>query len=288
MALAPPYDQIPKLVPVAVIVVQSQLDTLINFLTKEVNELLQEIQLFSKNIKCDDPRVKRAKSLLGKIKQTVNRILELVNTFSTIIPIARAVVAIASIVLTVQLIIPAPAPPAASQTITIQNETIASIAGALILIGVIIDKILAQLNSISSKLGPAINSLSSICQNETFVVDSKTQESIINDVKDELSKIDTTQYQDSANSEFYRSINVSDDDLDKRQEIVDELVTRQKNLLENIIEAPSKSIVNDDPTSSGRPSVDVGTQGDYYIDKPTRTLYGPKISDTDWGTGLNY
>ena len=68
MALAPPYDQLPKLVPLAIVAVQAALDKLINFLMQKVNELLQTITSFSKNIKCDDPRVKQAKSL-WQIKQ---------------------------------------------------------------------------------------------------------------------------------------------------------------------------------------------------------------------------
>ena len=303
MALAPPYDQLPKLVPLAIVAVQAALDKLINFLMQKVNELLQTITSFSKNIKCDDPRVKQAKSLLAKIKETIDNILSVINTFSSILTIAKVVVSIAGIVLSIQLLLFVPAPPAVGQTITIQNETIASIGGALILVGVIVNKITSQLDLVSSKLGPAINSLSSVCQNELFEVNSKTQESIINDVKTELennstqdlldrnldiSKINTSQYQDSINSEFYRSINVSDLDSENREQIVNDLLERQKNLLENIIEAPSKSIINKDINNSGTPNIDLGNVGDYYIDQTTKTLYGPKLTDTDWGTGLNY
>jgi hypothetical protein len=36
------------------------------------------------------------------------------------------------------------------------------------------------------------------------------------------------------------------------------------------------------------PISDQGKQGDYFINQNTRTIYGPKISDTEWTQGINY
>jgi hypothetical protein len=314
MALAPPYDKIPALIPLAISQIQTLINKIISFLTKKVMELVTKANQIGKNVKCDDPRIQNLKDLLEKIKRTIDKLLEVLTILTIIIPVATVVANIASTILSIQLVLPLPAVPAVSQTITIQNETIASVLGGLKQASIIVTITTGSLALISSLLGPVINLLSSVCQNETFQVDSKTQESIINNVKTELDKlnlngssgadgdsddifidrnedvsqIDTSLYQDFVNSEFYRPINLSESDLENRDETIDDLLERQKNLLENIIEAPSKSIVNDDISRSGAPAGDLGTRGDYYIDKTTRTLYGPKISDTEWGTSLKY
>ena len=314
MALAPPYDKAASLVPIAITALGTVINKLIAFIMKKVMELVMKASQLGKNVKCDDPRIKNLKQLLEKIKKTIDSILEVLNALSIIIPIATVVANIAATVLNASLFVPLPAPPAVGQANLVANVTVGSVLGGLKQASIIVISVTGALTLVSSLLGPVINTLSSICQNETFAVDSKTQEAIIDDIKSELNKlnlnvdsngdgdsdnisidrneditkIDTSLYQDFVNSEFYRPINLSDLELEEREQIIEELQERQKNLLENIIEAPSKSIINDDLSRSGQPSVDVGTQGDYYIDKTTRTLYGPKISDTEWGTGLNY
>jgi len=312
MALAPPYDKAASLVPIAITAIGAVINKLIAFIMKKVMELVMKASQLGKNVKCDDPRIKNLKQLLEKIKKTIDSILEVLNALSIIIPIATVVANIAATVLNASLFVPLPAPPAVGQANLVANVTVGSVLGGLKQASIIVISVTGALTLVSSLLGPVINTLSSICQNETFAVDSKTQEAIIDDIKSELNKlnlnvdangdsdnisidrneditrIDTSLYQDFVNSEFYRPINLSDLELEEREQIIEELQERQKNLLENIIEAPSKSIINDDSSRSGQPSVDVGTQGDYYIDKTTRTLYGPKISDTEWGTGLNY
>ena len=45
-----------------------------------------------------------------------------------------------------------------------------------------------------------------------------------------------------------------------------------------LIEAPSNVI-----TDSGIPNIDVGNIGDYYIDRDSKSIYGPKSTDTDLG-----
>ena len=254
MALAPPYDKLPALIPLALQQIQKLINKIIAFLQKKVMEFVSKINKLPKNIKCDDHRIINLKQLLEKI----------------------------------------------------QNETIASVLGALKQASIVIAITTGTLTLVSGLLGPGINKLSSICQNDVFVVTSATQASIINDVKDQvngldtdtdddildrnldLSTIDTSAYEQFINSEFYRPINVSNSDLAERDVIITDLLDRQKNLLENIIEAPSKSIVNNDINKSGIPPDNLGVSGDYYIDKTTKTLYGPKLADNSWGTGLNY
>jgi len=309
MALAPPYDKIPALIPLAISQIHTLVNKIIAFLTKKAIELVNKANLLpKKNIKCDDPRIKNLKNILQKIKDTIDSLLRILNVLSTIVPIAALVANIASTILTLQLtLVPlsiTPAPPPVTQTINIQNETIAGVSGALTQAGIIVTITTASISMVSTLLGPAINILSSICQGESFAVNQDTQNAILQDVRDELdrlnvnadivdrnldiSQIDTSRYQDFVNSEFYRPVNVSIEDLNDRDDIIQDLLERQKNLIENILEAPSKSIVNTNIETSGEPDINVGREGDYYIDKITKTIYGPKISDNDWGLGLNY
>mgnify|MGYP003641254260 CR=1 FL=1 len=310
MALAPPYDKLPALIPLALQQIQKLINKIIAFLQKKVMEFVSKINKLPKNIKCDDHRIINLKQLLEKIKNTIDKILDVLRILLIIIPIATIVANIAAVAIQIQLLLPPiaiiPAVPATGQLVNIQNETIASVLGALKQASIVIAITTGTLTLVSGLLGPGINKLSSICQNDVFVVTSATQASIINDVKDQvngldtdtdddildrnldLSTIDTSAYEQFINSEFYRPINVSNSDLAERDVIITDLLDRQKNLLENIIEAPSKSIVNNDINKSGIPPDNLGVSGDYYIDKTTKTLYGPKLADNSWGTGLNY
>ena len=58
----------------------------------------------------------------------------------------------------------------------------------------------------------------------------------------------------------------------------------QRSLLD-LLEAPSQVIIG---TGTQPPDADRGKAGDYFINQTTRTIYGPKISDTEWPMGINY
>jgi hypothetical protein len=69
-----------------------------------------------------------------------------------------------------------------------------------------------------------------------------------------------------------------------RQELIIQLQQDQRSLLD-LLEAPSRVITG---TGTQIPDSDRGKTGDYFINQTTRTIYGPKISDTEWPEGINY
>ena len=104
----------------------------------------------------------------------------------------------------------------------------------------------------------------------------------LKNLNDDDSQIDISQFEDMTESEFYQLINVSDSDIQGREEKIEQLLEQQKSLLDNLIEAPSNVLVN-----MGVPDNNQGKTGDYYINKQNNQIYGPKVSDTSWGSPLN-
>ena len=93
-----------------------------------------------------------------------------------------------------------------------------------------------------------------------------------------------TEITNTTDSEFYQLINVSQQDIDLREDLIVQLQQDQRSLLD-LLEAPSNVIVG---IGNQQPAADQGKQGDYFINQNTRTIYGPKISDTEWPQGINY
>ena len=75
---------------------------------------------------------------------------------------------------------------------------------------------------------------------------------------------------------FYQDLNVSDEDISNRLQLIEELVEQQRDLLLSIKEAPSQVI-----NQAGVPNNSIGDIGDYYIDSTTNSIYGPK-TDSGW------
>jgi len=82
---------------------------------------------------------------------------------------------------------------------------------------------------------------------------------------------------------FYTKYNVSGEDLMKLEDDVNDLVDEARNILTNLIEAPSRAYIEFTP-----PSPKVGYEGDYYIDLTNQLVYGPKPSDESWGQPSTY
>jgi len=83
-------------------------------------------------------------------------------------------------------------------------------------------------------------------------------------------------------SEFYTEINVGMDDMLSRIDSIQEIVDSQQDLLTSLQEAPAQSY-----SGKGSPKVDLGKSGDYYIDKKTNAIYGPK-NNNGWPDAVKY
>ena len=266
MAVAFPFSAITSKPGAAITKLQSQLDKVIDQLNKKVTEVISKSGKLPTNINCNDPRILEIKRILSQIQSYIDQIRTILNILNIVIPILTTAAQIASVIINAQLATPVPAPPAASQTLAVQNELVANIASALKQASIIITIVNGSVMLLSKLLAGVINKLSSICNTETFEVSKITQDAINNQV-----------VTDNITSEFYRLINVSQSDLDNRNVLIADLELQQRLLLTDLLEAPSKVYQN-----QGAPANDLGKLGDYYIDLDTQTVYGPKVSSNNW------
>ena len=270
MAVAFPFDQITSKPGAAINKLQTALNKVIAKLNQKVAEAIGKSNILPKNISCNDPRIKEIKQILQQIQRYIEQIQNILRILNIIIPTLTVAAQIASVLINVQLANPVPSPPAVGQTVAVQNELVANIAKALSQATIILGVINGAVALASKLIAGVINVLSSICNNETFTVNQDTQDAIDGVAVSE--------------SEFYQLINVSQEDIDLRKDLIIQLQQDQRSLLD-LLEAPSRVIVS---TTQIRPTNNQGKSGDYFINQTTRTIYGPKISDTEWPEGINY
>ena len=301
MAVPPPFDKLTSLPGKAVNKLTAALNKLVSYLKKLIHRLLEKAGLLPNNIKCTDPRVLELKQLLVKIKATIDRVRNVLLIMTTVVTVLQIAITIASASLGATLLIPLPLPPGLAQFVNVLNTLIPNIISAVKQLSITLPIITAAVAGISIALGTVINLLGSICINETFSVDSNTLAGMTTDIdnklKDETFSVDsntlagmTTDIDNKLKdiiqqypSKFYRTINVSEQDIEQRAQLIEELVSRNHDVLSNILEAPSNVIIG-----NVAPKSDSGKLGDYFIDNVNQLIYGPKQTDFDWGMGLNY
>jgi hypothetical protein len=278
MALTPPFDQAVKPILFLFGKMNGKVGEFQSKLLNQLTELQSKVTDLPDDIKCSDPRINDIKQDIQRVNDTISDIQTIFNNIQTVVNILLIIATITAVAITLSLIVPIPLPPVVTKALEVAAVIIATILGILRAITGLIALARSMLSNVSSALGPILNKLGSICNNETFVVNTDTANSILNDISKQ-----TAGYRDMTETEFYRNVNVSEDDLQDRQQKIEQLLEQQRNLIDNLIEAPSQ-VIND----VGVPSTDIGNIGDYYIDETNKNIYGPKISDTDWGTPVNY
>lgn len=276
MAVAFPFDQITNKPIVAINKLQTALNKVIAKLNEKVADAISKSNILPKNISCSDPRINQLKQILQQIQRYIEQIQNILRILNIVIPILTVAAQVAAVLINGQLANPVPSPPAVSQTLAVQNELVANIAKALTQASIIITITNGAVSIASQLIGAVINLLSSICNNETFNVNQDTKNALNADT--ELSVVDT-------DSEFYQLINVTQTDIDLREDLITQLQEQQRSLLTDLLEAPSRVIIG---TGIQPPDSDRGKAGDYFINQTTKTIYGPKISDTEWPPGINY
>lgn len=278
MAVAFPFDQITNKPGAAMNKLQTALNKVIAKLNQKVAEAISKSNILPKNISCSDPRINELKKILEQIQRYITQIQNILRILNIVIPILTVAAQIASVLINGQLALPIPSPPVVGQGIAVQNELVANIAKALTQASIILGVVNGAVALASNLLGTVINTLSAICNTETFEVNQDTQNAI-DSINTEVSKVSNT-----TDSEFYQLINVSQEDIDLREELITQLQQDQRSLLD-LLEAPSRVIIG---SGTQIPDLDRGKAGDYFINQTTRTIYGPKISDTEWPQGINY
>ena len=263
MAVTPPLDRIPTIPNKIMTLIVNQLNRLLDELDGTANDLQKNTIKLPENCDCDDPRVQKAKDDLIRLNTSIQKVQSLLPFIGQVQTALQVVTTAAAAIKAAQLINPITALPViASELTEVQNTTISNAITSL-----------DQLNSIPIKLQSKLESLvNNIANSEVATELDNLSDSSVNG-----------QYQDTAASEFYNTSNVSDSDIDDRDELLTQLVDRQLDLLSSLQEAPSQVYQDTIP-----PENNIGKTGDYYIDTQNKVMYGPKPSRDDWGNGVNY
>ena len=272
--------QIPsQIVQQIILLLSKQIDAISNLAEKTSTDCLN----LAHNVKCSDPTVKQIKGQLADLQRLIDQLNIIINRTSDIISIINTVATTAFVLKIIQLAIPAvPGVPTGpiTELINIFTKLIDNAKSSINSLKGILANIKSQFNRINSLIANSINTIGSICNNESFTVTSEVA-SIINNASSIIGN-DTSNINDQYPTEFYTNINVSDDDINLRFNTISELLENQLDVMTNLVEAPSKVY-----QASGVPENNLGKLGDYYINLDNQSIYGPKLQADDWGQPVN-
>jgi len=278
-AIVPPLDQIPKLPGKAVSFTIKQINTQTDKLLSSVTKIVTDSVKLPINIKCDDPRIAQIKKQLTDIQTQLTtvqaNIPKIQQTANTLKQLVTTAIGIKSSISIAQLANPVTAPLFIAQQLTaIQDATIVNAIESLKQFSAIPASLTSKLQTIVPPLIGAITKVSGICNGNIDNLELPI-DVIDNGINNITNTTDTTN--DLVATEFYTEKNVSQSDLDDRADTIELLLSQQQDLLTSLLEAPSK-VYQD----YGIPANDLGKLGDYYIDLDSQTVYGPKLSSTNW------
>ena len=272
--------QIPsQIVQQIILLLSKQIDAISNLAEKTSTDCLN----LAHNVKCRDPTVKQIKGQLADLQRLIDQLNIIINRTSDIISIINTVATTAFVLKIIQLAIPAvPGVPTGpiTELINIFTKLIDNAKSSINSLKGILANIKSQFNRINSLIANSINTIGSICNNESFTVTSEVA-SIINNASSIIGNA-TSNINDQYPTEFYTNINVSDDDINLRFNTISELLENQLDVMTNLVEAPSKVY-----QASGVPENNLGKLGDYYINLDNQSIYGPKAQADDWGQPVN-
>lgn len=257
----------------------TNLTTLLTDQLDVINKLAETMASDSMNlptyVTCSDPNVNKIKTDLNRYQGEITRLDLIIGNVSNIINTIQAITTIASSAKLSQLLIPAvvgvPQGPI-TVLINLFTKLVDNANSAITCLENILQNITAQIQNVNSIIADVLNILSSICNTEVFATTIDIA-NIINQT--ELQNL--TRYP----TKFYNTLNVSDEDIDNRFDIINELLANQLDVMTNLLEAPSRVL-----QGINLPAVDFGNVGDYYINLNTNQIYGPKTI-TGWGTPVN-
>jgi hypothetical protein len=284
-AIIPPLDLIPKLPGKGINLAVQQFDKLTDKLLQDVLKALKDsIKIANNNAKCTDPEVKKIKQDLEKIQKQIQNVQKQIpkvqKAISLLKTIAKTAQTVNAAIAAAQLLNPVTAPLfIATQLQLIQTATVVNAVESLQQLTQVPITVTSKLASVVPALVSAIGNVAGACNGDGNEIE------ISADILDQLN--DQTDISDDGNgdgnlqyneTEWYTDKNVSDEDLSN----LDKILKEQQLLLRSILEAPS--VVYKD---NGKPKLDIGKPGDYYIDLEKQLIYGPKLQ-SDWGTGIKY
>jgi hypothetical protein len=242
----------------------------INQVDSLVTDLNSYVSSLSKNASCDDIEIITLKNKLKILLASVESLQQIANVFPQISTALRTLNTAALVVGAAQLAIPsAPGVPQGpiGQSIAAAADAVSSIKACILILQNLIEDINDLLQEVAEAVTDAEDAIANTCKTNDNTAGAGLT---INPVT-----LDTLEEQYF--SEFYRSVNVSDEDLQQRLNTIQDLVDEQLSIRLNLNEAPSRVL-----TGLGAPAPTLGQPGDYYIDERTQTVFGPKISIDTW------
>lgn len=258
-----------------------QLDKITTFSEK----ILQKILVLPDGVTCNDPLVVEIKrdlenlqTAIQQINKYLNQINNVVTTFQTIANVATPVLAATIAALST----PGAPPEPGSTTVRDFTNLINNIKGSSSIFVGVINTARSCFKRVDSIIALAVGKLSSICQDETFPVTPKQRELI--DKQITSINLGAANFNTDYPSEFYTELNVSDEDIERRYSLIQQLLDENLNVVKNLYENPSNYIAK-----SGVPTAADGDINDYYLDTTTNKFYGPKttVSGSEWGNPVN-
>jgi len=284
MAVTPPLDRIPTIPNKLMKLILEQINKQLDKIQSDTTSLLKQTIKLPEGIKCDDPRIKKAKDTLNDLNDGIQKLQTEVPPIVEKVQKALQVAASAAAAIkAAQFMTPGVGQMLLAAELTeVQNTTIANAITAVNQLNGIPGQLQSRLESMSKDIANSLIKLNMACGNaEQFDIPSQ----ISNNIQSDMNDITNNQLNnnDNLDSEFYQTINVSDTDITQRNELISQLVDRQLDLLSSLQEAPSQVFQEENP-----PNNDIGKTGDYYVDTANRKMYGPKPSRNDWGMGVNY
>lgn len=274
---SPPWNLIIEKIPNA----QTKLERQFWRILKKISVIGAAIALESvnlpENIKCSDPRVVRIKSLLKQFQTYLQEFVKYLGYISITATVLFIIAQGATAYLAYQNALPVPTTPGINSIIGAQSELLSKILDILKKYTPLFALFTASIISASVMITPAINMISQICKDEIPI--NKYTAAVLDKINAMAVEVEGVS---QSNSRFYQDINVSEEDIKSRQDVIDELLRQQRDLSE-LIEAPSRVF-----TTTSKPDITFAKTGDYVIDQTNRVIYGPKPSDTEWNEGIKY
>jgi hypothetical protein len=272
MASLFPYNQISQ-IPTRIL---DSIQPLINEKTEELNKLTTDLQnsllSISPNSNCNDSDILQLKALLRNLQTVIDQIQSIFQFVPIISGTLRFLINFATTSANAQLLIPmTPGVPNGPliqflntflDIITISSACINVLASSIEIAAGFLEKIFnitAQTNSTISNI--CGGNISTNSPDTTLLTDNIT----------------LTGLEKLYPSDFYKKVNVSDEDLQRRFDAIQELILNQIDVVANLNEAPSRVLYG-----SGVPTSIIGQIGDYYIDTTDQTVYGPKTNSDSW------
>ena len=285
---APPFNTIPDLLTRAKGTITSLLNDTIADVKQKATDVEYLVFLLPplSQVTCDDPNIKKLKALTSKLEVSIQNLEGVLNGIPQIATFLQTTATATSGVAAGVLALPSLALPFPA----VGAQTIEQLASILEKIRDIAGVISLQLSGLSTAIKTVVKSVT--LSNQLLLKICGTEGINLNDLIGNINSIGNTNnfinitIQEPVTnadinrrfpSDFYKDVNVPDETINERIQIIREILLRGSSVLSDLRESPSNIL-----SGTGEPVNGSGKAGDYYTDITTNTVYGPKPTDNSW------